>query len=908
MITLIKIENITKSYSKNENEKILKGISINFGEKGFVTILGKSGSGKTTLLNIIGGLDKGKGTIYYDEKKINKYNSKIIDLYRSKHIGYVFQNYLLMQDLTVYENIDIALSLSGINNKDERKKRIDKCLKAVGMERYKRRVSSALSGGQQQRVAIARALSKNTDVLICDEPTGNLDSINSKAIMNILKGISKHRLVILVTHNEDLAYQYSDRIIRLVDGKVESDKENVSSINVDQNYVIDKSKLQKEQISKDKLNVEVYADQNAKDIKLSIISYDNKLKIVVESGQTMLDERYQIVGKIMEQQEDSDIDISFDENFDNRKEKTKFWDKIAKSFSRVTNIKKGKRALYLGFFVFGVLISTMLYLFQSAFNFNQKMNPRSYFDDQVILLEDRNSSSTSYYFEKQDIMNWLKDSNSGIDSVEPIYVYYPQLSNAFVYEKIPSGRPGNPYISTSSRVYIIYQSQYEKYYKNLKCGRLPQKENEVIVTSKIIDSLAMKYLANYDLIDYEDFIDCYFDFGPNYEKYYISGIVDSNLTFIGCSNSNYIEFVNASLDNLVGSYYINAYKKMFSSTLKIIKDDYIKDHEFNILDIENSYLNCPTHPRKSNVYMTKKFYYDYYSCYGVQNLNYRGVIDGEESALIFETEQDYNLFLDLFYLSDKFKDSTSGSLYFRSLDLLDDSKIHYIGDERISNFDDIIVSKTLYDKNKIFTFGNVVGYFDDNGYNVGDVYASNKFAEAFIKIPDKVSIFNEDLSFIINDLKSATNYFDEYGLIVLDREGYEDANSDNAIYPIFFVTIGIILALSGLFIYLMNRSKMIKNIYTIGVFRSIGVKKSVIYRVFILDSILITTLTMAFGFTFVSLIILYLSKIFLIECLSWWLFLLGIIGIYGVNLFSSLLPLILLLRKTPREITIKYDI
>ncbi len=906
---MIKIENITKSYSKNEDEKILKGISINFGEKGFVTILGKSGSGKTTLLNIIGGLDKGKGTIYYDETKISKYNSKIIDLYRSKHIGYVFQNYLLMQDLSVYENIDVALSLSGINNKDERKKRIDKCLKAVGMERYKRRVSSALSGGQQQRVAIARALSKNTDVLICDEPTGNLDSINSKAIMNILKGISKHRLVILVTHNEDLAYQYSDRIIHLVDGKVEADKDNVSLINVDQNYVIDKSKLQKEQIGSNKINVEVYSDQNVKDIKLSIISYENKLRIVIESGQTMLDERYKVVENITEKQDDSDIDISFDENFDNRKEKTKIWNKIKKSFLRVTNVKKGKRALYYGFFVFGILINLMLYLFQTAFNLNQTMNPKNSYDNQIVLLEDEKSSSSSSYFEKQDVMNWLKNSDSGIDGVEPIYVYFYTLSDSFVHDKIPLGRPGNSYMNLTNdgKVDIIYQSQYEKYYKDVKHGHLPQKENEVIVSSKIIDLFSVKYLSNYDLIDYDDFINCYFDFGSHYEKYYISGIVDSNLKFIGCSDLNYLEFVNASVDSLKGDYYINPYSKMLSSTLKMIKEEYVKEHEFNIINIDN--INSPNISTKCNVYMTKKFYYDYNSSYHqIPNLNYRGIVDSKESALIFETEQDYKLFLDLFYLNDDFKNYSKGSFYIKSIDLLDKDKIHYIDNNRIFNFDDIIISKTIYNNKQNFTFGNVVGYFDDDGYNVGDLYASNLFGETLIKIPDEFPTLEINISFLSNDLPSATTYFKDYGLIVMKKNAYADVNSDSVIYPIYFVLIGIIIALSGLFIYLMNRSKMIKNIYTIGVFRSIGVKKSIIYRVFILDSILITTLTMAFGFTFISLIILYLSKIFLIEYLSWWLFLIGIIGIYGVNIFSSLLPLILLLRKTPREITIKYDI
>ena len=905
---MIKIDNITKSYSKNENEKILKGISINFGETGFVTILGKSGSGKTTLLNIIGGLDKGKGTIYYDETKISKYNSKVIDLYRSKHIGYVFQNYLLMQDLTVYENIDIALSLSGINNKGERKKRIDKCLKAVGMERYKRRVSSALSGGQQQRVAIARALSKNTDVLICDEPTGNLDSINSKAIMNILRGISKHRLVILVTHNEDLAYQYSDRIIRLVDGKVESDKENISSINNDQNYVIDKSKLQKTQIENGKINVDFYSNQNIEDIKLSIISYENKLKIIVESGQTMLDERYQIVEKVLEKQDDSDIDISFDENFDNRKEKSKLWNKITKSFSRVTNIKRGKKALYHGFFVFGVLLSLILYLYQITSSFNDSVNPRMHYDNQIVLIEDEKSDNLVSQFKKEEVMKWFNDPDSSVTGIEPIKGIVYSLKEIFVPDNIPSGKLGySSYSATDTEVDIIYQSQYKKYFNNLKYGCLPQKENEIIVSTKLIDTLACDYMASYDLIEYNDFINCYFDFGVHYGRYYISGIAESNFQFIGCTDSNYLEFVNASFMNIT-SRYKSEEATMISKTSQFLKDDYIKNHDFNLLSVDNKNLNNEYNSRQCNVYLTKKYYSDYYYTTTYSYFNFRGVVDSDENALIFEKIEDYNLFLNRYFLKTDFLNYTENYFMFKSIDSLDKEKVRYLEGNQNLNYNDIIVSKTLYDRKKEFTFGNVVGYFDDNGSNVGDVYVSNLFGEILINTPDTVYIFSRDFYLISDNLEKTKTFFEDYGLIAMNSNQYDQMRNGSMINSIFFVIIFIILILSGLFIYLMNRSKMIKNIYTIGVFRSIGVKKNVIYKVFLLDSILITTLTMALGYTFASLVIYYTCKMFLMEYLSWWLFILGLIGVYGINILSSLLPLFLLLRKTPREITIKYDI
>lgn len=907
MITLIKIENITKSYSKNENEKILKGISINFGETGFVTILGKSGSGKTTLLNIIGGLDKGKGTIYYDDTKIKKYNSKIIDLYRSKHVGYVFQNYLLMQDLTVYENLDVALSLSGINNKNERKKRIDKCLKAVGMDRYKRRVSSALSGGQQQRVAIARALVKNTDVLICDEPTGNLDSVNSKAIMNILRGISKHRLVILVTHNEDLAYQYSDRIIRLVDGKIESDKQNTSSINAEQHNVIDKSKLQKEQINDGNLSVDLFTDQKSKDIKLSIISYENKLRIVVESGQNMLDDRYQIVEKIVEKQEDSDIDISFTNDFDNKKEKTKLLSKISKSFSRVTNIKKGKKALYHGFFIFGILISIMLYLFQSFDSINRKMGSYLGYDNQFILFENRDSDVLKTEFTKQEIIDVIKNPDSGMASTQPVKVNLFQMKNILVTDKIPSGKPGYPDNTYYTSVDVIYQSQYKKYFKSVKYGHLPQKENEIIVSTKVIDSLMIYYLPNYDLIDYKDYLDSYLDFGTHYDKYYISGIVESDLVFIGCNDSTYIEFLNASLTKIPLNDHRLNFADTLSETLHVTKDNYISTHDFTLSDIDDAWLNKEYNDSMCNYYMTKKFYYDYYYSYPSHNsgFNCRGILENDqESMLVYESPKDYEKFLDIF-------SSEDSKYYFcyKSIDTLDKEKIYYLDSNYTPEFGDIVISKTLYENSFKFPYGKVVGYFDNNGLGINDMYMSNSFAEVLYSTPENIYTIPRDYSFISNDFEKTKTFFEEnYGLKAVDKNQYMNENTNAPVISAFFVIVIILLIISGLFIYLMNRSKMIKNIYTIGVYRSIGVKKSVIYKVFMLDSILVTTITMALGYTLASLVILYLGKVFLFDCLSWWMYIIGLVAIYGVNLFSSLLPLFILLRKTPREITIKYDI
>jgi len=181
---------------------------------------GESGSGKTTLLNAIGGLDKvNKGNIYINGKKITHKLSYSIDKIRNLNIGYIFQDYKLIDDLTVFDNVAMALKMVGIKDKEEIKKRVNYVLNCVKMYRYRNRPAKMLSGGERQRVSIARAIVKNPNIVIADEPTGNLDSKNSLEIMNIIKAISKTKLVILVTHETNLAKFYASRIIEIKDRK-----------------------------------------------------------------------------------------------------------------------------------------------------------------------------------------------------------------------------------------------------------------------------------------------------------------------------------------------------------------------------------------------------------------------------------------------------------------------------------------------------------------------------------------------------------------------------------------------------------------------------------------------------------------------------------------------------------------
>ena len=226
---MIKIDKLNKYYNRGRKNQIhvINNTQLELPDVGLVALLGPSGCGKTTLLNTIGGLDKvNSGNIYINNKKITTINTYKKDKLRNLTIGYIFQDYKLIDHKSVYDNVAMVLKMIGIKDKNEIKKRVEYILERLGIYRYRYRPCGMLSGGERQRVGIARALVKNPDIILADEPTGNLDSKNTIEIMNIIKSISKDKLVILVTHEVELAKFYATRIIEVLDGSVVKDYQN----------------------------------------------------------------------------------------------------------------------------------------------------------------------------------------------------------------------------------------------------------------------------------------------------------------------------------------------------------------------------------------------------------------------------------------------------------------------------------------------------------------------------------------------------------------------------------------------------------------------------------------------------------------------------------------------------------
>ncbi len=248
---MLQLKNIKKDYPAGDgNVHALKGIDLQFRESEFVSILGPSGCGKTTMLNIIGGLDQyTSGDLVINGVSTKSYKDRDWDAYRNHSIGFVFQSYNLIPHQSVLQNVELSLSLSGIS-KAERRRRAKEALERVGLGTQLRKKPSEMSGGQMQRVAIARAIVNNPDIILADEPTGALDTETSVQVMDILKEISRDRLVIMVTHNPDIAEKYSTRIIRMLDGEITDDSAPLSKDEIAREQIKEKAKAEQEKKTK----------------------------------------------------------------------------------------------------------------------------------------------------------------------------------------------------------------------------------------------------------------------------------------------------------------------------------------------------------------------------------------------------------------------------------------------------------------------------------------------------------------------------------------------------------------------------------------------------------------------------------------------------------------------------------
>ncbi len=609
---MIILNNVDKYFNKNKKNQIhvINEISLEFEDNGLVALLGPSGCGKTTLLNCIGGLDKiRKGKILINNEKISSKIPYKVDKIRNLNIGYIFQDYKLVDNLSVYDNVALVLKMIGIKDKKEIKKRVEYVLDKVGMERYKRRPAGMLSGGERQRVGIARALVKNPEIILADEPTGNLDSKNSLEIMKIIKAISKDRLVILVTHEQNLAKFYASRIIEVQDGKIIKDYKND---NVDElDYEIDNSFYLKDfkynnKLKEDNLDIDIYSNNKDK-IKLDIVIKNGNIYIksntrekveVVEDNSSIefIDDHYKKIDK----SELENLEFNFKDVIDNNVKKKYSsilnpFTLLIQGFKKVFDYSVLKKILLIGFLVSGMFIMYSVSSIASTFNIKDEdfvsVN-RNY------LTVNHNKTSVNDYleYEKMDSINYIIPGNSIVNFKFSVNDYYQT-------ERTRANLSGS-----LSDISMIKK-------EDLILGRMPENDYEIVVDKFSIENMLNREnsLKMSGIIDYQYILDRVVTIN-NMKDFKIVGITDLKSPSIYTSKN---QFVNI-MDNSTEDYYEEQNGYIFDYTLyqdKIeLKEGRWPEQDYEtIVNINNKYsmpINKQINDKINDTKLTVVGYYD----------------------------------------------------------------------------------------------------------------------------------------------------------------------------------------------------------------------------------------------------------------------------------------------------------
>mgnify|MGYP004465989231 CR=1 FL=1 len=547
---MINIENANKYFNRRKKNEVhvINNTSLEFGENGLVALLGPSGSGKTTLLNSIGGLDKiNKGKIYINGERITRRTSHKIDKIRNLNIGYIFQDYKLIDNMTVFENVAITLKMLGTKDKKEIKKRVEYVLESVNMYRYRNRLASMLSGGERQRVGIARALVKNPNIVIADEPTGNLDSKNSLEIMNIIKAISKDRLVILVTHEVELAKFYASRIIEIADGKVVKDYENTDAKDLDYRienkiYLKDFEKI--DNISKDGVNLNIYGEEKdtlnlqivIKNGNIYIKSEDKKVEVIDEnSNMELVDEHYKKIDKTIYQEYNYNLEQAIEKDIKPKYSSIySIFKSIINGFKKIMNYSMLKKILLIGFFVSAMFILYAISNIKGTMHTEDKdfvTANQNYLKAQMPVLKVEDYLK----YEEDENINYILPGNSKAQFKIKFEDYY-QTS------KFDGGLEGS-----LSSINMINSN-------DITIGRMAENEQEIVIDKMILNNLlkSSSVAAHAGIKEADQLIgkEIYIN---NMKPFTIVGVVDKVSPSIYTYESNFINIL-ANLQNSPNAY------------------------------------------------------------------------------------------------------------------------------------------------------------------------------------------------------------------------------------------------------------------------------------------------------------------------------------------------------------------
>ena len=875
---MIKVDNLNKYYHKGKDNEIhvINNTSLVLPNSGFIVFLGASGSGKTTLINVIAGLDKAKGEITYDDLTFKNYKMNKIDKFRRENIGYVFQNYNLLPNITVYENLRLVLELMNITNKEEVDERINYVLDMLGILKYKNKLASNLSGGQMQRVSIARALVKDSKIIIADEPTGNLDSENTIEVMNILKAISKERLVIMVTHDRKNANFYADRIITIKDGVVESDNENNGSDSLEN---VDNTKIYLKDLNEKvltlgnvKINLYVDNDEDIEDLELTIVKKDGNIYLKNDqvkylnnnSKIKLIDDNYRDIKK-------EDIE-AFNYNpkpFSETKKKFSLrplWHSIADAYRNVKQSSKKMKGLYACFIIIGVVMAVCIMMLSVG---TYVSGNQIEYSDVGIELKEWNPNKYDEALDKAVNEGLIKD----FALVGPLNLkitndtfaldnFYTRLHYSFINDKVIEGT------NTLSN------------------------DSEIIITKRAADEF-IKYCSNIEKLTYKSLI------GMKSNDCTIVGIVDSQAT-------NYYGYRY--------NYELDYYKTMKYPRWDGTPIEYYKNIDYEIVggrDISAS----------NECLINVTDYFDGLS----EQPNFSYGYGTFEIVGIFKSSGNYQdsptaLLYDYDFVKDYFNDYSVGVGRNLEISFIPAEEKELVSGVMPAAFDEVLVSQ-WYDENNT-SYDITKNYINENNLKVVGRFKSNFNIEANLLAYSREGILRKQCqshyTLISTDSaneQKAIELFKQYGNIYETSYKYnhdirvkEKAQMFGSTIAVSFIFVVIIV----IYMFFMMRSKMIHRIYEIGVLREIGASKGKIYRAFLIELIVLVFMTTMLGYL-VSLILCFLANQKIGGMLGLFRYsplyaIGGFVVLLGVSIIAGMLPIFTLQRKTPAEIVAKYDL
>ena len=549
---MIRIENLNKYYNKGRKNQIhvINNTNLSLPDKGLIALLGPSGCGKTTLLNAIGGLDKVNiGKIYINDKKITSKLSHKVDKIRALNIGYIFQDYKLLDDMSVYDNVAMVLKMIGIKDKSEIDTRVKYILERVGMYRYRHRPCGMLSGGERQRVGIARALVKNPDIILADEPTGNLDSKNTIDVMNIIKSISQDKLVILVTHEVDLAKFYATRILEITDGTILKDYKNKQDGKID--YKIDNTIYLKDFSNHynnhdNNINIDYYTDEPDK-LNLTIIlkngniyikNNDNERIEVVDSSSSIeiVNDHYKQLDKSIYEKYSFDFEKIINKNLKLKYSSIFNMKTIIKhGFKKVFGYSLVKKLLLIGFFLSAIFVT---YSVSNIFGLLTISDSEFIRTNKNYLKIERNKIKVDDYlnYENLEGINYLLPGDSQVGM---------RVSNKEYYQT----KDSNMVMTGSLSSLDMITSD------NLILGRMPENNQEIV-----IDKMVYKNIEGIEMLGYYDLERMLNVKVTTNKEYLIVGIVDLGSPSIYANKDELLNIIINSIqsdnynDGMFGRY------------------------------------------------------------------------------------------------------------------------------------------------------------------------------------------------------------------------------------------------------------------------------------------------------------------------------------------------------------------